>query len=144
MFQSVSIISLYSPIVSMFWNTRNGVWYFHLFQSLISICFETFRNSWNVQTLLIFITFQSVSKWVKQFNLVNFQRFIFLYMFHWNKMHTLGLCVWGGWWGWLGGGDVLALFGVHLFISSCLARAFACSHTWSMEVDKGYDQKSDI
>ena len=97
MFQSVSVISPYNPV---FQNTRNGAWYFHLFQSLVSVCFETFRNSWNVQTSLIFITFQSVSKQVKQLNLldlVNFQRFIFLCslcvsVFHWNKMHALGLC----------------------------------------------------
>ena len=44
MFQSVSIISLYyNLIVSVFRNTRNGAWYFHLFQILFQFCFYAAR-----------------------------------------------------------------------------------------------------
>ena len=48
-------------IVSVFQNTRNGFWYFHLFLSLFQFCFETFRNNRNIQTESIFFMFQSVS-----------------------------------------------------------------------------------
>ena len=37
--------SLYNPFVSVFRNTKNGAWYFHIFQSLFRFCFETFRNN---------------------------------------------------------------------------------------------------
>ena len=40
MFQSISIISIYNLIVSMFGNTRYGAWYFHFFQILFQFCFE--------------------------------------------------------------------------------------------------------
>ena len=59
MFQSISIISLVQSIVSEFRNTRNGAWYFHLFQSLFQFSFEMFQN---VRTILsISFMFQSVS-----------------------------------------------------------------------------------
>ena len=82
----------------MFQNTRNGACYFNHFQSLN--CFNLFRNKWNVRQFSSFLVCFKVSKQVKQLNLldlVNFQRFIFLYslyvsMFHWNKMYALGLC----------------------------------------------------
>ena len=48
-------------IVSVFWNTRNGAWYFHLFQSLFPFCFQTFRNNWNFLIYPIFFMFQSIS-----------------------------------------------------------------------------------
>ena len=44
MFQSISIISLYyNLIVSVFRNTRNRAWYFHLFQILFQFCFYAAR-----------------------------------------------------------------------------------------------------
>ena len=48
-------------IVSVFQNTRNGAWHFHLFQSWFQFCFETFRTNETFGLKSIFFMFQSVS-----------------------------------------------------------------------------------
>ena len=58
LFQFVSVDLLYSLYVSMFRNTRNGGWNFHLFMfQFVSKCFETIENV----DLEIFSQFQYVS-----------------------------------------------------------------------------------
>ena len=108
MFQSVSIFSLYNPV---FRSTRNGAWYFHLFQSLFQFCFETTEmfglsqfsscfspfqffpilsivsvcRKWGLVFSrfpeLVSVLFQNISKQLKCLDLVNFSSCFSLFQF---------------------------------------------------------------
>ena len=59
MLQLVSVVSLYNVYVSMFRNTRYGVWNFYLFMfQFVLKCFETIKSV----DLDIFSLFQFVSE----------------------------------------------------------------------------------
>ena len=61
-------------IVSVFRNTRNGAWYFHLFQSLFQFCFETTETFGLSQFYSSFSLFQFFPYIIHCFSVSKYQK----------------------------------------------------------------------